>query len=107
MSADKRTDARLILLSPKDNILVVTDRIAAGEQILIQAHPVCLDRTVTMGHKIARQDIASGEPILKYGFPIGKAVHDIAIGSHVHVHNLESNYTKTHSLEQTSAGKTE
>lgn len=107
MSADRMTDARLILLSPKDNILVVTDRIAAGEEILIQARLVCLDHAVTMGHKIARQPIARGAPILKYGFPIGKAVQDIAMGAHVHVHNLESNYTKTHSLEQTSAGKTE
>jgi altronate hydrolase len=28
--------------------------------------------------------------VLKYGWPIGRATADIAVGDHVHVHNVET-----------------
>lgn len=40
------------------------------------------------GHKIALRNIAKGEPVVKYGFPIGRATQDIAEGEWVHSHNL-------------------
>ena len=43
------------------------------------------------GHKYALRDIAKGENIIKYGFPIGHAVCDIKEGEHVHSHNLKTN----------------
>jgi altronate hydrolase len=43
---------------------------------------------VPKGHKIALRDIAAGEAVRKYGFPIGRATADIAAGEHVHSHNL-------------------
>ena len=32
------------------------------------------------GHKIALRNIAKGEPVVKYGFPIGRATQNIAEG---------------------------
>ena len=43
------------------------------------------------GHKYARRDIAEGENVIKYGMPIGHATCDIAVGEHVHVHNVRTN----------------
>ena len=43
------------------------------------------------GHKYARRPIAAGEPVVKYGMPIGRATRPIAPGEHVHVHNLATN----------------
>lgn len=43
---------------------------------------------VPKGHKVAVRDIAAGEVVRKYGFPIGRATADIAAGQHVHSHNL-------------------
>lgn len=43
------------------------------------------------GHKYALRDIRAGEPIIKYGSPIGHATQDIAKGEHVHSHNLKTN----------------
>lgn len=43
------------------------------------------------GHKIAIEDIAKGENVIKYGYPIGHAIEDIQKGSHVHTHNLRTN----------------
>ena len=43
------------------------------------------------GHKKAICDIANGENVIKYGFPIGHAVCDIKKGELVHTHNLKTN----------------
>ena len=46
--------------------------------------------TIASGHKMALTRIASGEPVVKYGSPIGTATVDIEAGAHVHVHNVAS-----------------
>ena len=43
------------------------------------------------GHKYALRDIKQGENIIKYGSPIGHATCDIAMGEHVHTHNVKTN----------------
>ena len=43
------------------------------------------------GHKYALRDISCGENIIKYGQPIGHATCDIAVGEHVHTHNVKTN----------------
>ena len=42
------------------------------------------------GHKFARCEIACGQPVIKYGYPIGFATCDIAKGEWVHSHNLKT-----------------
>jgi altronate hydrolase len=43
---------------------------------------------IARGHKIASREIAKGEGIIKYGERMGHAVAPIAVGEHVHVHNI-------------------
>jgi (2R)-sulfolactate sulfo-lyase subunit alpha len=45
---------------------------------------------IPIGHKIATMSIKNGETIWKYGFDIGKAVADINVGEHAHVHNVKT-----------------
>jgi (2R)-sulfolactate sulfo-lyase subunit alpha len=45
---------------------------------------------VPLGHKIALNDIHSGDTILKYGNDVGRAVAEIGKGHHVHVHNMKT-----------------
>ncbi len=45
---------------------------------------------VPAGHKIAVRPIEPGEPVVKYGFPIGAATTAIAPGAWVHTHNLKT-----------------
>jgi (2R)-sulfolactate sulfo-lyase subunit alpha len=45
---------------------------------------------VPLGHKIALNDIHSGDTILKYGHDVGRAVAEIGKGRHVHVHNMKT-----------------
>ena len=58
----------------------------------LRIHPadnVAVD--VSTGHKVAVCDIAAGENVIKYGFPIGHATEDIKKGDAVHTHNLKTN----------------
>ncbi len=66
---------RLLAISDKDNVCVILEE-AGG---------------IPFGHKIAREDIQKGEPIIKYGYPIGHAACDIKEGEQVHLHNLKTN----------------
>lgn len=91
-------DPRLLLLSPKDNVLVVRAALEAGETVRLEAGRVSMGPRIGLGHKLARVPIAKGEKIIKYGAPIGSASADIAPGEHVHLHNLQSDYTPTYAL---------
>lgn len=97
------TDSRLLLLSDADNVLVARATIEAGETVAVSGTPVTLPARVIMGHKLARRTIPAGALVYKCGAPIGTATQDIAVGEHVHLHNLKSNYTATHSLEAARA----
>lgn len=50
---------------------------------------------IPAGHKMALQPIALGEPVIKYGFPIGIATADIAAGDWVHDHNVKTGLAGT------------
>ncbi len=45
---------------------------------------------ISLGHKIAMNDLNEGDTILKYGHDIGKVVKSIKKGEHVHVHNVKT-----------------
>lgn len=92
-----RTQA--IRLAPQDNVAVVVDRVPAGSPVHVEGLSVVVDRDVGMGHKVALHHIAPGAKILKHGVPIGSATRDIPPGAHVHVHNMQSDYLPTVTLE--------
>lgn len=92
-------DSRLILLDPRDNVLIARVRLKEGDSFESGAGPAKTDRDIALAHKVARRQIAIGETILKYGAPIGVATAAIAPGAHVHVHNMRSDYTPTYHLE--------
>ncbi len=93
------TDPRLIRLAAGDNVLILATTVPAGTVVEVGGNGVALERDLTLGHKIAARDIAAGETILKYAFPIGIATQAIAAGAHVHVQNVRSNYTASYVVE--------
>lgn len=100
MSGNETT---LVKLSPQDNVVVALTAIEHSSLHVIANDELRVTASVGMGQKIACQAILKGELVLKYGLPIGVATADIAKGQHVHLHNIKSNYTPTHSLSETSA----
>jgi len=59
---------------------------------------------ISAGHKIALGEIAAGESILKYGFPIGRAGRKLTGGEWVHLHNMVSNYDERSSTLDLETG---
>ena len=89
-----------ILLSPLDNIVVLTQSVRAGEAIDVAGRLLTPEKPLGLGHKLALRRIATGEKILKYGVPIGSATRIIEPGEHVHLHNMQSDYLPTYTLDE-------
>ncbi|MGE4610790.1 MAG: altronate dehydratase family protein [Paracoccaceae bacterium] len=79
-------DNKTLLLHGTDNVVVSLCDIAAGEPLLGGAF--ILPTAVPAGHKICIKPVSTGAPIRKYGQIIGEAKTEIAVGEHVHTHNL-------------------
>ena len=75
----------LIKLSEQDNVAVALRDIAAGEQ----TETVTTADEIPKGHKVALKQISKGTAVTKYAQIIGYATDDIAIGNHIHTHNIE------------------
>lgn len=80
-----------VLLNPGDCVATVTRALDAGERIQVGDQSIVLKQAIPFAHKVAIRPIAKGDPVTKYGEPIGLATADIAAGELVHVHNLKSN----------------
>ena len=83
-----------ICLAGDDNVATVLRPVAAGEAIRIrQAGAVTMltaAEAIPMCHKVCVAPIGPGQPVVKYGHSIGNATAAVALGHHVHVHNLRS-----------------
>lgn len=78
------------VVDPRDHVATALRALSAGETVALHGVPILVRADVPKGHKIAVRAAARGEDVLKYGWPIGRAVADIAEGDHVHVHNVET-----------------
>jgi altronate hydrolase len=73
-------------LNEQDSVLVALADLPAGTAV---GDGLTVGETIPRGHKLARRAIAVGEPVMKFGIPIGVATRPIAAGTHIHTHNLE------------------
>jgi altronate hydrolase len=78
----------VILLHPSDSVCVAARDLSAGASVATPDGGMRSLDDVTQGHKIARKFIQPGEPVLKWGQPIGFATVAIEPGRWVHSHNM-------------------
>jgi altronate dehydratase small subunit len=100
MSKAKAPTREIMIMNTKDNVAVCLRNFEKGETVFVAASgdaqkidpkidpKIKLIDPIPLGHKIALADIGTGDSVIKYGEIIGKATSDIAVGQHVHVHNL-------------------
>jgi len=84
---------KALVIHKKDNVAVAVALIKAGERVTVERNgeeEIEVRDEIRYGHKFALDDLAPGDPVMKYGEVIGQASQGIEKGSHVHVHNLES-----------------
>lgn len=86
----------VLLLHPDDTVLVVVAPVMAGVTLLIDGAPVVAPGDIAVGHKLARFSLAAGDKVIKYGAPIGSMTAAATPGSHVHMHNMQSDYIASH-----------
>jgi altronate hydrolase len=79
-----------LVISERDNVATALETLEAGRTVTLGAIVVTLGERIPHGHKLALMPIAAGQPVVKYGSPIGLATSDIPAGAHVHVHNVAS-----------------
>jgi altronate hydrolase len=82
---------KLIRIHEQDNVAVAMVPVAKGETVALGGYQVTAREDIDKGHKIAFRDIAVGENIIKYGFPIGHAKAPIQAGDYIHTHNIKTN----------------
>jgi len=99
--------AQIILLHPDDNILVCVAHIYAGDLVDIDGQNVKLNQDIDVGHKIARRALREGDKIYRYGAPIGSMTQSVAIGEHVHMHNMQSDYIPSHTRTRQNKDRSE
>lgn len=99
--------AQVILLHPNDNILVCVAHIYAGDLIEIDGQAVSLNHDIEVGHKLARRALNVGDKIYRYGAPIGSMTQPAAIGEHVHMHNMQSDYIPSHTRTRQNKDRSE
>ncbi len=80
----------MVRITARDMVAVALKPLKAGETVSFGAGEITLKEDLPMGHKAALRDIRKGEPVIKYGYPIGEATEDIPAGAHVHTHNLHT-----------------
>ena len=79
-----------LVISVRDNVATALQALTPGQRLDLGESTVIVEEAIAPGHKIALTAIAAGEPVIKYGSPIGTASRDIARGTHVHTHNVAS-----------------
>lgn len=80
----------LLRLHPKDNVALALRPLPSGARVSVEGISLFTRDPIPYGHKVALVSIPKGGRIIKYGYPIGRAVRSISPGEHVHVHNTES-----------------
>jgi len=79
---------KVLILDARDNIAVCLADLTEGDVITQDDITITVKNRIPRGHKIATAEIAKNDGIIKYGERMGHAVAPIAIGEHVHVHNI-------------------
>ncbi len=77
--------AAVLVLAEGDDVGVALRNLAIGDDC---EQGFCASTVIPKGHKVAMRDLQAGQRVVKYGQVIGCAAEQIAVGAHVHVHNL-------------------
>ena len=84
-----------IKINPADTVVVCLRPFAKGETILVDGQEIKLLQDTPAGHKVLLHDVTQGTDIIKYGYPIGHALHDLKQGEWVNENNLKTNLAGT------------
>ena len=79
-----------VKINPEDVVAVALTDLKANTEVKLANDVVVLKEDIPFGHKFALCDLKENEPVIKYGYPIGRARKTIGTGEHVHTHNVKT-----------------
>ena len=84
--------ARCFQISPFDNVATLLEDSEAGPAEVVggPSSGVTILEAIKLGHKVSLATIPMGQPVVKFGAPIGIATRTIEAGVWVHLHNCRS-----------------
>ncbi|MEZ3561333.1 altronate dehydratase family protein [Duncaniella sp.] len=74
-----------------DNVAVAISPLSAGTTVNVDGDDITLVADIPAGHKFALCEIAEGENVIKYGFPIGHARHAVKKGAFLDHNDIKTN----------------
>jgi len=80
-----------IHIDAADNVAVALTDLPKGTVIEVDGRNITLLNDIARAHKVALCDLKTGDNIIKYGYPIGHAIENIALGGHVDAKNIKTN----------------
>jgi hypothetical protein len=87
---------KLLVLDPRDNVGIALVPLQVGATVTVSVgardYTVVVRDEIRPLHKVALDEIPEGAQVVKHGHMIGRAMHRIRPGMHVHTHNLEDDY---------------
>ena len=72
----------------EDTVAIAISPLAKGQSVTVAGRSVITLDEIPAGHKFALTSHDAGVPVFRYGEKIGLAEQPIAVGEHVHSHNL-------------------
>ena len=82
-------------INPADSVVVCLSPKKKGDLITIDGRKIAINQDTPAGHKVLIKDVAEGENIIKYGYPIGHAMTALRAGDWVNENNLKTNLSGT------------
>ena len=72
---------RVLRIHPNDTVLVALANLGAGDVVEDAGDRLTIAGAVAAKHKVARRDLAPGDPVIMYGVLVGRATQPIACGA--------------------------
>jgi altronate hydrolase len=82
-------------INPADSVVVCLSPKKKGDLITVDGRQIAINQDTPAGHKVLIKDVAEGENIIKYGYPIGHAMTSMKAGDWVNENNLKTNLSGT------------
>lgn len=82
-------------INPADSVVVCLSPKKKGDLITVDGRKIVISQDTPAGHKVLIKDVAEGEDIIKYGYPIGHAMTALRAGDWVNENNLKTNLSGT------------
>jgi len=105
MSGNGSTQARVLKLDPRDNVLVALTNLRKGESVNFAGTDYLLPSDVPAKHKFITKELRASDQIIMYGVLVGTAVQDLPRGELLSTRNVRHAAAGFHQSDRAAGWK--